>query len=77
MASRVIATAITFGGEARRGLPDEKMMTVLADIPSAQEEAFRRRVALSANSPDAGVTTAPLEPNKRTIVQVRIAEAAK
>ena len=77
VASRVIATAIAFGGEARKGLPDEKMMTVLADIPSAQEEGFRRAVALSATTPEAGATAAPVQPDKRTIVQVRIAEAAK
>lgn len=76
VANRVIAAAVAFGGEARKGLPDEKMMTVLADIPSAREEQFRLAVTSAASSaPPLSVVQGSAEPNKRSIVQVRIAEA--
>ncbi|MEO5720771.1 MAG: hypothetical protein ABIR71_04780 [Chthoniobacterales bacterium] len=80
LASRIISTAVAFGGEGQKGLPDEKMMTVLADIPSEREAEFRRAVT-SATPMSSPLTAAPTtamvsESNKRTIVQVRIAEAA-
>lgn len=76
VAGRVIAAASALGGEARKGLPDENVMIVLADIPTTREDEFRRAVT-AATPPVPGQTTAaPAEPNKRTIVQVRIAEAA-
>ncbi len=75
-ASRIMATATALGGEARKGLPDEKMMTVLADVPTSREEEFRRAVVSSAPPASTPLTAAPSEPNQRSIVQVRIAEAA-
>lgn len=80
VASRVMAAATAMGGEAQKGVPNEDMMTVLADIPSAREAEFRLAVtSTSAISPPpaAGQATAPpIDPNQRSIVQVRIAEAA-
>jgi hypothetical protein len=72
-AQRVVAAASAFGGKARPAPPDETGLTVLADIPTSREAEFRQAVVAAA-------MVAPLppasEPNKRTIVQVRIAEAA-
>ncbi len=80
VASRVMAAAVGMGGDAQKGLPNEEMMLVLADVPSAREAEFRLAVtSISAISPPpaAGVATAPpIAPNQRSIVQVRIAEAA-
>ncbi len=80
VAARVIATTAAFGGEAQRGLPDEKFMTVLADIPAAREDEFRRAllsgVAATPTPGEASASATPIDPNKRSIVQVRIAEAA-
>lgn len=80
VASRVIAAATAMGGEAQKGLPNEDIMMVLADIPSAREAEFRLAVNSTSTispPPAAGqATAAPIDPNQRSIVQVRIAEAA-
>lgn len=75
LASLIIAKATALGGEARRELPHESMMTVLADIPTAREEEFRRAI-LSPAPTSPAPTNAALEPTEKTTIQVRIAEAA-
>ena len=83
VASRVLAAATAFGGSAAKGLPEENTLTVMVDIPSSRDAEFRR-VLTSA----AAITPMPAvgpgqtsgggasETSERTIVQVRIAEAA-
>ena len=78
VAGRVIAASEKFGGSAVKGLPDDNVMTVVADLPSNREADFRQALAPSpvlapAPAPAASTTS----PNERTIVQVRIAEAAR
>jgi hypothetical protein len=85
VAGRVVAAAAVFGGSAARALPDEKMLTIVADIPSSREAEFREAVSAAATiSPMPAVApataeqnTAPNDEKERTIVQVRIAEAAR
>jgi len=58
-------------------------MMVVVDVPSAREQEFRRAVGAAASiSPmpavgQGAVTAAEPSPNERTILQVRIAEAAR
>jgi hypothetical protein len=76
--------ATAFGGSAAKGLPEDNMMTVMADIPSSRDAEFRRVLtSAAAMSPmpaiGPGSTGGPVaagDENQRTIVQVRIAEAA-
>ena len=84
IAERVLSGATAFGGSAAKGLPDENMLTVVADIPSARDAEFRKVLtSAAAMTPmpaiapgSTGGTAASGEANQRTIVQVRIAEAA-
>lgn len=82
LASRVIAAASSLGGDARRALPEPDRLTLLADIPSSRESDFRQAItgpaAVAASpSPAAPPAASGAQPNERTIVQVRIAEAAR
>ena len=85
IAGRIIAGATAFGGSAARGLPDDNLMMVVADIPSKRDAEFRRVLtSAAAISPmpaiapgQTGGLAAPDDANRRTIVQVRIAEAAQ
>lgn len=72
VAARVISAAEQCGGSAVKGLPDEKVLTVVADVPSSRESEFRQLVH-PAPTPEAS-PTASAAPNERTIVQVRIVE---
>ena len=85
MADRIVHAATAFGGSAAKGLPDEQLMIVMVDIPSSRDAEFRR--ALTSAS---GITPMPAfapavkndgpgaeAKNERTILQVRIAEAAQ
>jgi hypothetical protein len=84
VAERVMGGATAFGGSAAKGLPEDNMMTVMADIPSSRDAEFRRVLtSAAAMSPmpaiGPGSTGGPVaagDENQRTIVQVRIAEAA-
>ena len=84
IASRVLAAATAFGGSATKGLPEDNLMMVIADIPSSRDAEFRRVLtSAAAMSPmpavGPGSTGGPVpagDENQRTIVQVRIAEAA-
>ena len=84
IAERVLAGATAFGGSATKALPEEQMLTVVADIPSARDAEFRKVLTSAAGMTPmpaiapgtTGGTAASDETNKRTIVQVRIAEAA-
>ncbi len=83
VAERVTAAATAFGGSAAKGLPAEEAMTVVVDIPTQREKEFRETVVSAAAiapmpAVGSGTATAPApSPNERTIVQVRIAEAAR
>ena len=85
MADRIVTAATSFGGSAAKGLPDDNVMIVMVDIPSHRDAEFRRALTSAA-----GITPMPLfapavknEPpaggakDERTILQVRIAEAAQ
>ena len=84
MADRIMTAATAFGGSAAKGLPDENLMLVLVDIPSSRDAEFRRALNSAA-----GITPMPTfapgpqsegagagNKDERTILQVRIAEAA-
>lgn len=82
IARRVIEASANFGGSAAKGLPDEKVMTVVADLPSNREAEFRQAVTSAATiSPmpaiTSGLTQEASASNERTIIQIRIAEAAR
>ncbi len=85
MADRIVTAASAFGGSAAKGLPDEKVMTVMVEIPGDRDAEFRRALNSAAT-----ITPMPLfapgvkqegpgseEKNERSILQVRIAEAAQ
>jgi hypothetical protein len=85
VAERIIAGATAFGGSAAKGLPDDAVMSVIVDIPSSRDAEFRQAITSAAKispmpaiAPGTGEETAGAdEKNARTIVQVRIAEAAR
>jgi anti-sigma factor RsiW len=85
VADRVVEAASAFGGSAAKGLPADDAVTVMVDIPSHREAEFRRALT-------SAVTITPMpavapgvrdeqpvagESKERTIMQVRIAEAAR
>ena len=85
MADRITTAASAFGGSAAKGLPDESVMSVIVEIPSDRDAEFRRALNSAATinpmphfapavKQDAPRTE---EKNERTILQVRIAEAAQ
>ena len=85
VADKVVAGATAFGGSAAKGLPDENLLTVIADIPSKRDAEFRQALTSAARiSPMPAIapgvkeeTAGSGEKNERTIVQVRISEAAQ
>jgi len=85
VAARIIAGATAFDGSATKGLPEDNLMTVIADVPSKHDNEFRRALASAATitpmpaiAPGLNQETAGSEEkNERTIVQVRIAEAGR
>jgi anti-sigma factor RsiW len=82
LTSRIFAAAENFGGSAVKGLPDEKVMTVVVDIPKSREAEFRQALTSAATiSPMPAIASGTNEPapqsNERTIIQVHIAEAAR
>jgi len=82
VASKIIAASGNFDGSAAKGLPDDNVMTVVVDIPSRREAEFRQAVNSAATiSPMPAISSGTgqeiPQSNERTIVQVRIAEAAR
>lgn len=78
VAARIIAAAETCSGSAAKGLPDEAALMVVADVPTTREGEFRQLVTSATPAPrESPNDGAAAGPNKRTIVQVRIAEAAR
>ena len=85
MADRIVTGATAFGGSAAKGLPDENLMTVMVEIPSDREAEFRRALNSAATIhpmptfAPAAKSDAPggEEKNAKSILQVRIAEAAR
>lgn len=76
VAAKVIAAAEKCDGSAAKGLPDEAVLTVVADVPSNRIAEFRQLLEPSAAAtPPAAAPTAA--PNERTVVQVRIAQPAQ
>lgn len=84
IADRVMAGANAFGGSAAKGLPEETVMTVVADIPSSRDAEFRLSLSSAAKitpmpaiAPGVKIEQPAPDESERTIVQVRIAEAAR
>ena len=85
MADTIVNGATSFGGSAAKGLPDENQMTVMVEIPAYRDAEFRRALTSAATiNPMPAFAPAVMqeggssEQNKdRTILQVRIAEAAQ
>lgn len=80
-AARIIYAAERFGGSGLTAPPDENMLTVVADVPTAREEEFRRAVeAIASGAAAPTLSPAPVaspgDGEKRTIVQVRIIDPA-
>ena len=84
IAERIIAGATAFGGSGTKGLPEDNVMTVIVDVPSKRDAEFRHAVNSAAKiSPMPAIgpgvnqqTAGSDEKNERTIVQIRITEAA-
>lgn len=81
VAARVTAAAEAAGGSAVKGLAEENVMTVLADVPVSRAGEFRAAVSSGAAAPEAPAAAAPLgesaatDSDDRTIFTVRITEA--
>jgi hypothetical protein len=81
VAAQVSSAAEKCSGSSAQGLPEETVLTMLADIPSNREAEFRQILARSgliapSSTATTAATPAPGE-NERTIVQVRIAQAER
>ncbi len=81
IAARVTAAAESIGGSAARGLPADDAVGVVVDIPSSREADFRQLIAAGASASNSAPAAKPdaiasKDSDQRTIVQVRIAEAA-
>ena len=85
MADTIVTGATAFGGSAAKGLPDENLMIVMVEIPSHRDAEFRRVLTSAATiTPMPAFAPAvkqdaekPAQNDERTILQVRIAEAAQ
>jgi hypothetical protein len=76
VAENVIALAKQSGGSAAKAPPDEKSVVVVVELPSMRADEFRRALAPLA-PPDYSPRPEPSPTtDKRTILQVRIGEAA-
>jgi anti-sigma factor RsiW len=73
MVTKVISAAEQCGGSAARGLPDDAAAVVVVDVPADREADFRRMIS----APPGAATDTSAKPNDRSIVQVRIVEAAQ
>ena len=84
IADQITSGATAFGGSAAKGLREDNLQTVLVDVPTSREAEFRHAITSAARiSPmpaiapgvrqDAGQGD---DKGDRTIVQVRISEAA-
>lgn len=78
---RVIAAAERCGGSTAKALPNDRSVTIIADIPAIREREFRQAVSsltplasTPANSPAASESSSPS--SQRKIIQVRIGEVA-
>lgn len=81
IAERVMAAAERCGGSAAKALPNDRSITIIADIPAIREKDFRQAVSSlatlaspSSNSPAAPRSSPPT--SQRSIIQVRIGEVA-
>lgn len=77
VAARITAAAESCGGSAAKGLPDENALMVVVDVPSQKETEFRRLIAPSREEAAVPPSSPAADSNKRTIVQVHIAAAAR
>jgi hypothetical protein len=76
VADNVVLLVKQCGGSAAKAPPDEKGLTVVIDLPSTRADEFRRALAPLA-PPDYSPRPEPSpSADKRTILQVRIADPA-
>jgi len=76
VADNVILLAKQCGGSAAKAPPDEKSLTVVIDLPSTRADEFRRALAPLAPPDYSPRPESSPSPDKRTILQVRIADPA-
>ncbi len=76
-AEKVFRAAENCDGTARKGLPNDEMLTVVVELPTARVGEFRQLLGPTNPAPTSPSPAASVSPNERTIVQVRIAEAAR
>jgi anti-sigma factor RsiW len=85
IADRIVEAASAFGGSAAKGLAEDDAVTVMVDIPSERDAEFRRALTSAVTiSPMPAVAPGvrndqPVasESGERTIIRVRVAEAAQ
>lgn len=85
IATRIIAGATAFDGSATKGLLEENVMMMIADIPLIREAEFRQAVTSAGTISPMPViapgvkeeTASAEEKSARAFVQVRIAEAGR
>lgn len=77
VADEVVTIASRFGGSATKGVPDEKRLTVLVDVPSNREPEFRAAVASIGGgspppkaTPPATATVSATAVKKTFVVQI-------
>jgi hypothetical protein len=76
VADSVILLAKQCGGSAAKAPPDEKILTIVIDLPSTRADEFRRALAPLAPPDYAPQPERSPSADKRTILQVRIADPA-
>jgi hypothetical protein len=74
IADNVILLAQQCGGSAAKAPPDDKSLTIVVDLPSTRADEFRRALAPLAPPDYAPRPEASPSAEKRTILQVRLAD---
>jgi hypothetical protein len=74
IADNVILLAQQCGGSAAKAPPDDKSLTIVVDLPSTRADEFRRALAPLAPRDYAPRPEASPSAEKRTILQVRLAD---
>jgi hypothetical protein len=74
IAANVILLAKQCGGSAAKAPPDDKSLTIVVDLPSTRADEFRRALAPLAPPDYAPRPETSPSADKRTILQVRLAD---
>jgi hypothetical protein len=81
VADEVVTIATRFGGSATKGLPDQRKLSVLVDIPANREPEFRAAISsitgeASPGSPTPATAATAAAANEKKSFVVQIVEAA-